>query len=619
MPTLAAAAPLTFHTPHVRYMTILPVIVMLGGAVVLLAVASVVRRPMRVSVATAGTEAVSLCALGFALWQWADVLEHGPSTAVDQAVVLDGFSALVQILVPVAMVLSALVADGYLRREGIDGPEFNVLGLVAAAGAMLMGQANDLVVIFLGLEILSLPLYVLAAFNHRRAASGEAALKYFILGGFSSAIFVYGIALTYGATGSTNLTQIADFLSHNVVVTDGLLLAGLALLLVGFCFKIAAVPFHMWTPDVYQGAPSPVTGFMAAVAKIGGFAALLRVFVSTFGVLRSDWQPIVYAIAVITLLVGAGLAVVQRDIKRMLAYSSINTVGFILLGLQAGTERGVSASLYYLFAYTFMVIGSFAVVTIVGRRTDAHHDLSGYRGLARRQPLLALSFAILLLAQAGAPFTTGLWAKLQVVLASVDANSVPLATIAMVSAALAAFFYLRVAVLMYTPLRVPGAAPGVEPDAEDPVVLGRTPPAPAGSEAPGEPSAAPDAAPTDGGARIPLWAGAEQNVAVITRINTGLLIDDEMATEARNGAGAAPAGGASASQVAQGTVAQGEAAQGEAAEGAAEGGAADDEVVPVPRLGALAIGLCVAVTVVFGIVPAPLVDFARQATLVFAH
>jgi len=604
MPSLGAAA-LTFHTPHVRYMTILPVIVMLGGAVVILAAASLVRRPMRVSVATAGTVVVALTALGFALWQWADVLEHGPSTAVDQAVALDGFSALVQMLVPCAMVLTALVADGYLRREGIDGPEFNVLALIAAAGAMLMGQANDLVLIFLGLEILSLPLYVLAAFNHRRLASGEAALKYFILGGFSSAIFVYGIALTYGATGSTNLTQIADFLSHNVVVTDGLLLAGLALLLAGFSFKIAAVPFHMWTPDVYQGAPSPVTGFMAAVAKIGGFAALLRVFVSSFGVLRSDWQPIVYALAVVTLLLGAGLAVVQRDIKRMLAYSSINTVGFILLGLQAGTLRGVSASLYYLFAYTFMVIGSFAVVTILGGRADRHHDIAGYRGLARRQPLLALSFAILLLAQAGAPFTTGLWAKLQVVLASVDANSVPLATIAMVSAAVAAFFYLRVAVLMYTPLRAHGAEPGLEPDAEDPVVLGPGPAPSAGPEpapskpALGEPAAGPDGG--AGGGHRPLWAGTEQNVAVITRINAELLIDDERSTEATNGAPDTASPAVSVAQAAR----------------VAEKVAGDDEVVPVPGLAALAIGLCVAVTVVFGIFPAPLIDLARQATLLF--
>src|SRR5579872_5332727 len=244
-------------------------------------------------------------------------------------------------------------------REEIEGPEFHVLMLVSASGAVIMGSANDLIVIFLGLEILSIALYVLAAFNARRPESGEAGLKYFILGGFSSAVFVYGIALTYGATGTTNLPQIADYLARNVLLHDGLLLAGMALLLVGFGFKVAAVPFHLWTPDVYQGAPSPVTGFMGAIAKAGGFAALLRVFVSSFGVLRTDWQPVVWVMAAVTLLLGAVVALAQRDIKRMLAYSSINHAGFILLGLQAATARGVEGALYYLFVYTFMVIGSF--------------------------------------------------------------------------------------------------------------------------------------------------------------------------------------------------------------------------------------------------------------------
>jgi NADH-quinone oxidoreductase subunit N len=315
-----------------------------------------------------------------------------------------------------------------------------------------MGAANDLIVVFLGLEILSLPLYVLAAMNARRVESGEAGLKYFLLGAFSSAVFLYGIALVYGATGTTNLPQIADFLARNVLLHNGLLLAGMALLLAGFGFKVAAVPFHLWTPDVYQGAPSPVTGFMAAVAKAGGFAALLRVFVSSFGDLRSDWQPVVWVLAVVTLVLGAVVALVQRDVKRLLAYSSINHAGFVLLGLQAATARGVESSLYYLFVYMVMVIGSFAVVTVVGRRGDTRHDLGYYRALAARRPWLAGSFAVLLVAQAGVPFTTGFLAKLEVVSASVGARSTPLAVIAMVSAAIAAFFYLRVILVMYTPV-----------------------------------------------------------------------------------------------------------------------------------------------------------------------
>jgi NADH-quinone oxidoreductase subunit N len=592
----------TIAMPHIRYLGILPELVMLGGAVVLLAVTSLFRRQLRVALATAATVAVSGTALGLSLWQWADIQSHGAYTTVDRAVAVDGFSCFVAVLVSSAMLVSALASDGYLRREGVEGAEFHVLAMVSASGAMLMGQANDLIIVFLGLEIMSIALYVLVAFNHRRAASAEAALKYFLLGGFSSAIFVYGIALVYGATGSTNLAQIADFLAHNVLASDGLLLAGLALLIVGFAFKIAAVPFHMWTPDVYQGSPSPVTGFMGAVAKVGAFAALLRVFVSTFGVLRADWQPVVYVLAIATLLVGAGLALVQRDVKRMLAYSSINHAGFILLGLQAATVRGVSASLYYLVAYTFMVIGTFAIVTVLGRSGDAAHDITTYRGLARRQPLLALCLAVLLLAQAGAPFTTGLWAKLQVVLAAVDANSLPLGVVAMVSAAVAAFFYLRVAVLMYTPEAAPGAAPGVEADAEEPVALpagGIGPAQLAGSTGPHTP---PVGAAAPARETVPLWAGSEAAVAVVERINAALLLDAaQPEAEAAEAVEAVPVAGAPVGVI-----------EAEAAEAAGASGR-----VPVPALAAVAIGLCVSVTVVFGIIPAPLVDLAHKATLLF--
>jgi NADH-quinone oxidoreductase subunit N len=565
---VATAHAAGIHVPSIRYLGILPVIVLLGGAIVLLAVSSLVKRPLRLRVATASTLAISLCAFGLAWWQWADVSSRGPYTTVAHAVVVDGFSVFFTVLVTAAMALSALVADGYLAREGIDGAELHVLAMISASGAILMSQANDLVIVFLGLEILSIALYVLTAFNHKRAESGEAALKYFILGGFSSAVFVYGIALTYGATGTTNLTQIAAFLAHNVVVHDGVLLAGMSMLLVGFAFKVAAVPFHMWTPDVYQGAPSPVTGFMAAVAKAGGFAAFLRVFVSSFGTLASDWRPIIYALAILTLVVGAGLAVVQRDIKRMLAYSSINHAGFVLLGLQAATATGVSSALYYLFAYMFMVIGSFAVVTVIGRMGDADHDIAAYRGLARRQPLLALVFAVLLLAQAGVPFTTGFLTKFQVVVASVDGHSVPLAVVAMVSAAVAAFFYLRVTILMYASSEEPAAdgGPGVIPALAGAVGSGAV-----------------------GGSAWPAGGGdADAQGATRTRLNAALLL------ETREEPGMAV--------------------------GAEETGPAGDEERPrvaVPLGAAVAIGICVAVTVVFGIVPAPLVDFAHKATLLF--
>jgi NADH-quinone oxidoreductase subunit N len=491
---------------------------------------------------------------------------------------MDGFSVFIVMLVAIAMLLSALVADGYLRREGMEGAEFHVLAMVSASGAMLMAMGNDLIIIFLGLEILSIALYVLTAFNYKRGTSGEAALKYFILGGFSSAIFIYGIALTYGATGSTNLTQISDFLSKNVVLTNGLLLAGLALMIVGFAFKVAAVPFHMWTPDVYQGAPSPVTGFMAAVAKAGAFAAMLRVLFSSFGVVETDWRPIVYGLAVLSLVLGAFVALRQRDVKRMLAYSSINHAGFILLGVAAGTARGVSASLYYLFAYMFMTVGSFAIVTVLGREADTDHDLSRYRGLAGRQPVLALALAVLLLAQAGAPFTTGLWAKLQVVFAAVGAGEVPLAVIAMVSAAVAAYFYLRVAVLMYAGggLGEPegGTAGSAELGAGGGMTGGSliTAAAPSAQSAPV--AAAPAAGDDNAAAGGLAWATPAAAAGTVTTLNEEILLADE-------------------------------------------GAEAAEDRVPVPALGALAIGLCTGVTVLFGVWPQPLIDFANHATLLF--
>ncbi|HML01440.1 MAG TPA: NADH-quinone oxidoreductase subunit N, partial [Acidimicrobiales bacterium] len=403
---------------------------------------------------TTFTVLVALGAMCASLVQWFDVSSSGPHVAIDGAIVQDGFSVLVSVLVTIAVGLSAMVADGWLRRERMGGTEMQVLMLVSGSGAIIMGEANDLIVVFLGLEILSIALYVLAAYNARRRESGEAGLKYFVLGSFSSAVFVYGIALVYGATGTTDLPQITDYLARNVLLHEGLLLAGVALLLVGFFFKIAAVPFHLWTPDVYQGSPTPITGFMAAVAKAGGFAAFLRVFVSSLGLVRTDWQPAVWLIAAITLVFGATVALAQRDVKRMLAYSSINHAGFVLLGVEAATPRGVEAALYYLFTYTFMVIGSFAVITVVGARGDGSHDLERYRGLSSRAPWLALSLTVFLLAQAGIPFTTGFLAKLEVVSAAVGAGSSVLAVIAMVSAVIAAFFYLRVVLLMYSPTPV---------------------------------------------------------------------------------------------------------------------------------------------------------------------
>ena len=434
--------------PKVEYSALAPELMLIGGALMMLVWVAVSRRRPPWAWA-AFTAVVGMASLVASWLLWLDVDENGPTRAIAGAVVVDGFAVFFMVMVSAIVVLGALMGESFLKREDFRGPEFYVLMLLSAAGGIFMASANDLIIVFLGLEILSIALYVLAGMNSRRMESREAAIKYFVLGSFSSAVFLYGVALVYGATGSTNLGEIAGYLSTAVSPFNGVLLAGVALLLVGFGFKVAAVPFHTWTPDVYQGAPSPVTGFMAAAAKAAGFAGLLRVFFSTFSTLRLDWQPIVWVIAVLTLVVGSVLAIVQEDIKRMLAYSSISHAGYVLIGLQAANEKGLAGALYYLFTYTFMVLGSFGVVTLIGRKGDARHGLDAYRGLSARRPGLAFTFTVLLLAQAGIPFTTGFLAKFYVIQAAVEGRSYALALIGMLSAVIAAFFYLRVTVLMY--------------------------------------------------------------------------------------------------------------------------------------------------------------------------
>jgi NADH-quinone oxidoreductase subunit N len=443
--------PTPIETPAVDWAAEAPLFVLVGGALVLMLVSSFVRSRRATLGYTIFTCLVGLGAIAAAVPLWREVQdpERGPFSTLAGAVGVDGFSVFMTVVIAVAVILAALLTDDYLRREGLEGVEPYVLMLLSASGGVIMAQANDLIVLFLGLEILSIAVYVLAAMHRRRVTSQEAGIKYFVLGAFSSAFFLYGIAMTYGGTGTTNLVDILDLFSRTALTEDGLVLAGLALMLVGLGFKVAAVPFHFWTPDVYQGAPSPMVAWMASGVKVAGFAGLIRVFYLGFDAYAVDWQPMFYFVAVLTLLVGSVLAVVQTDVKRMMAYSSINHAGFVLVGVQAATQEGVQAALFYLATYTFLIAGTFGVITLVGRRGDGHHNLDDYRGLGRSRPGLALLMTVFLFAQAGVPLTSGFFAKFYVINAAVDAGSTSLAVIAMLSSVISAFLYLRITVSLY--------------------------------------------------------------------------------------------------------------------------------------------------------------------------
>lgn len=452
LPFQAADTPFeAIEHADVEWSTLVPLLVLVGAALTLMTITAVTRsRPFAgFYAAFTSVAAIAAAVSAVPLWNRVQDAERGPFTALSGALGVDGFSVFLTIVICASVVITALLADSYLRREDLDGPDLYILLLLSASGGVLMASSNDLIVLFLGLEILSLAVYVLAAMHLRRVTSQEAGLKYFLLGSLASAFLLYGIALTYGATGSTNLVEIFAFLSDTVLFDNGLLMAGMAMLLVGLGFKVAAAPFHAWTPDVYQGSPTPIVAYMASGVKAAGFAALLRVFYLGFQTYRVDWQPIVYVLAVLTLLVGSILAVVQTDVKRMLAYSSISHAGFILVAVQAASERGVEAALFYLASYTFLVGGSFAIVAVVGRRGDGAHSLDDYRGLGQARPVLAVVFTILLFSQAGVPFTSGFFAKFYAVSAAVDAHSYALAGIGMLSAVIAAFLYLRITVSMF--------------------------------------------------------------------------------------------------------------------------------------------------------------------------
>ena len=387
--------------------------------------------------------------IALVVWQWVTATEGGvvqPQSLLADMVAVDGVALFTRVIVCLAALITIPLGWMYLEQRRIHRAEYYPLLLIAATGMNLLASATDLIMVFVAIEILSLGLYVLSGFATRDLTSQESAFKYFLLGSFSSAILLYGIALTYGITGSTNIAEAGTALTTNA--TEPMTLAAMGLLLVGFAFKTALVPFHMWTPDVYQGAPTPITGFMAAGTKAAAFAAFLRVFTGAFAPLQWSWVPVIWTLAVITMLAGAILAVVQTDVKRMLGYSAVAHAGYALIGLVSVNAAGVGGTLFYLLAYAMMSVGAFGVLSMIERRQQRAVTIDDLRGLWRRNPVPTVMFGLFLFSLAGIPGTAGFMAKLAVFRAGLEAGQVALVVVAVISSVIAAFFYLRVTVAM---------------------------------------------------------------------------------------------------------------------------------------------------------------------------
>ena len=392
-------------------------------------------------------------------WNSAHVQGLSPMVAVDD------FRFVTTGLFLGAAVLTVLFSFDYLEREQLLAPEYYLLVVFATLGMMLMGGGEDLMVIFLGLELMSVSVYVLAGANRRSPRSAEAALKYFLLGAFASAFLLYGIALIYGATATTNLTLIGVQLSLDGGAHPTMLMLGLGLLLVGFAFKVAAVPFHMWAPDVYDGAPTPVSGFMATGVKAAAFAALFRVLGESFGGSVSA-HAVVVALAVATMVGGNLLALAQRSLKRMLAYSSVAHAGYLLVAVAAGTPPGRAAFVFYLVAYTLMTLGAFALLGAKGRNGESDVQIDDFSGLATRRPWHALALAVCMLSLLGFPGTAGFIGKWYILLAALGSGQGALAALLVLTSVVSAGYYLPVIMAMYM-------KPEPSPDAHGGVRLGR--------------------------------------------------------------------------------------------------------------------------------------------------
>ena len=373
-------------------------------------------------------------------------------------IVADNFGLFVTLVLVIVGILTIMFSSQVVHRDGIPAGEYYSLVLFSIVGMIMMATATDLLVIFVALEILSLAVYVLTGIRRDNANGIEAAFKYFLLGAFSSAFFLYGIAFTYGVTGSTRLPAVGAFLSAQSMSDNPMILVALGLLLVGFAFKISAVPFHMWTPDAYEGAPAIVTGFMSTAVKVAAFAAFTRVFLSALEPFSGDWAPVVAIIAAATMILGTVVGVAQSNLKRMLAYSSIAHGGYLLVGLVAANQVGKAAILFYLLAYSVTNLAAFGVIALLGSRDKANDELRDYAGLWQSRPALAALMTVCLLSLGGLPPTAGFIGKWYIFSAAVSAGYYWLAIVGVLTSVVSVFFYLRVVVMMYMADRE-GAAP----------------------------------------------------------------------------------------------------------------------------------------------------------------
>jgi len=371
------------------------------------------------------------------------------SNAFSGSIAIDDFAVFFQLAILFVAAIIVLMSLSYVDEGRLPGAEYYSLILFAALGMMLMAAGGDLIIIFIGLETMSIAIYVLAGLKRTDPRSNEAAIKYFLLGAFSTGFLLYGIALIYGATGTIKLEPIRTALSHGVGLDSPLLLLGVGLMLIGFGFKIAAVPFHMWTPDAYEGAPTPITAYMATGVKLAAFAGFLRVFPLHLGAVSAQWSPVLWVMAALTMTVGNIVALVQTNIKRMLAYSAIAHAGYLLVAMAAVVPQAGAAVLYYLVGYVVANLGAFGVVTALERRGNSHDLIQDYRGLAQREPALAAAMAIFLLSFTGVPPLVGFIGKFYIFSGALQAGLVWLVVIAVLNSVMAAYYYIYIIVAMY--------------------------------------------------------------------------------------------------------------------------------------------------------------------------